>query len=100
MKLIFAEKDDLNRLLKWCSDAQEYQKKISSYIENRDDTAVIIAEGEHEIVAVALLKVQETEKKGSIWIYAKSKDYQNHPDLMQFSLNWLRKKGAKEYTVI
>ncbi|MBD7965989.1 hypothetical protein [Fictibacillus norfolkensis] len=100
MKPIFAEKEDLTRLLEWCSDAQEYQRKLSSYIENRDDTAVVIAEGEHEIVAVALLKVQETEKKGSVWVYAKSKDYQNHPDLMQFSLRWLRKQGAKEYTVI
>lgn len=100
MKPIFAGKDDLDRLLRWCSDAQEYQRKLSAYIDKRDDTVVVIAEEEHEIVAIALLKVQETEKKGYIWVYAKNKDYQNHPDLMQFSLSWLRNKGAKEYTVL
>ncbi|WP_137792106.1 hypothetical protein [Bacillus sp. E(2018)] len=99
MKPMFAEKEDLNRLLEWCSDVPEYQKKLSSYIENREDTTVVIAEREHEIVAVALLKVLETEKKGYIWVYAKNKENQNHPDVMQFSLRWLRKQGAKEYTV-
>ncbi|MQR93855.1 GNAT family N-acetyltransferase [Fictibacillus phosphorivorans] len=100
MKPIFAEKDDLNRLLKWCSDAPEYQKKLSSFLEDRDDTTVVVVEEETEIVAVALLKVQETEKKGYIWMYAKNKDIQNHPEIMQFSLRWLRTQGAKEYTVI
>ncbi len=99
VKPIFAEKEDLNRLLEWCSDAPEYQKKLSQYLEDRDDTSVVIVE-EHEILAIALLKVQETEKKGYIWIYSKNKDVQNHPDIMQFSLNWLRRKGAKEYNVI
>ncbi|MGM0807239.1 MAG: hypothetical protein ACQET8_21150 [Bacillota bacterium] len=100
MKPIFAEKEDLNRLLEWCSDAPEYHKKLSQYLEGRDDTTVVIVEEEHEIIAIALLKVQETEKKGYIWIYSKNRNLQSHPDLMQFSLKWLRKKGAKEYTVI
>ena len=100
MQTIFAEKEDLNRLLDWCSDVPEYQKKLSSYIEDRDDTAVVIVEDKHKMVAIVLLKVQETEKKGYIWIYSKHKDYQSHPNIMQFSLKWLRKQGAKEYTVI
>ncbi|MET3730193.1 hypothetical protein ABID52_003812 [Fictibacillus halophilus] len=100
MKPIFAEKEDLNRLLDWCSDVPEYQKKLSSYIEDRDDTAVVIVEDKHKMVAIVLLKVQETEKKGYIWIYSKYKDYKSHPNIMQFSLKWLRKQGAKEYTVI
>ncbi|MFD2990492.1 GNAT family N-acetyltransferase [Fictibacillus nanhaiensis] len=98
--MVFAEKEDLNQLLKWCSDAPEYQKKLSSYLEDRDDTAVVVVEEEHEIMAVALLKVQESEKHGYIWMYAKHKKYQNHLEIMQFSLRWLRKQGAKEYTVI
>ncbi|MBH0171804.1 hypothetical protein [Fictibacillus sp. 18YEL24] len=100
MKPIFAEKEDLNRLLEWCSDAPEYHKKLSQYLEGHDDATVVIVEEEHEIIAIALLKVQETEKKGYIWIYSKNRNLQSHPDLIQFSLNWLRKKGAKEYTVI
>ncbi|MGA4722274.1 GNAT family N-acetyltransferase [Fictibacillus nanhaiensis] len=100
MKPIFAEKEDLNRLLEWCSDVPEYQKKLSSYLEDRNDTAVVIVEEEHKMVAIALLKVQETEKKGYIWIYSKHKDYQSQPDIMQFLLKWLRKQGAKEYNVI
>ncbi|MED1862575.1 hypothetical protein P4V41_03860 [Fictibacillus nanhaiensis] len=100
MKPVFAEKEDLNRLLEWCSDSPEYQKKLSQYLEGSDETSVVIIEDEHEVFAIALLKVQETEKKGYIWFYSKNKELQNQPDIMQFLLKWLRKQGAKEYVLI
>lgn len=100
MKTSFATKDDLERLVQWVNDAPEYQKYLSSYIKDLDDTAVVILKDGDEIAAVGLLKVMPTEKTGSIWLYTKNANMQNHPEMMQFSLKWLRQKGAKDYTVI
>ncbi|KZE67587.1 hypothetical protein AWM68_19180 [Fictibacillus phosphorivorans] len=100
MEAVFATKEDLNRLLNWCNDAPDYQKYLSSYIKDRDDTAVVILKDEHELAAIGLLKIMTTEKTGSIWIYTKEANYQNHPEMIQTSLKWLRQKGAKNYTVI
>ncbi|MDM5318291.1 hypothetical protein QUF49_20115 [Fictibacillus sp. b24] len=99
MKPVFATKENLQSLLDWCKDAPEYQKSLSTYIEDRDDTAVVILKDGTELAAIGLLKVMTTEKTGSIWLYTKNPK-QNHPEMMQFSLKWLRQKGAKDYTVV
>jgi hypothetical protein len=38
-----------------------------------------------------------TEKTGTIWLHINK---ENHPQIIQESLNWLRQKGAKDYTII
>jgi hypothetical protein len=100
VKPIFAVKEDLSRLLEWCKGAPEFQKKLSHYIDDRDDTSIVVLQNDAEIIGVALLKVKETEKMGSIWFYGKGQSIQYHPEMMRFSLKWLKLKGAKDYTIV
>jgi hypothetical protein len=96
MGIKFADKTDLDRLLNWCEEAPEFHKNLPHYMD-RDDTAIIMMEKEEEVIGVALLKVKVTEKTGTIWLHINK---ENHPQIMQESLNWLRQKGAKDYTII
>jgi hypothetical protein len=99
MEIKFAEKTDLDRLLNWCEEAPEFHKKLPQYMD-RDDTAIIMMEKDEEIIGIALLKVKVTEKTGTIWLHLNKEGTENHPQIMQESLNWLRKKGAEDYTII
>ena len=99
MDIKFSDKADLNRLLDWCNEAPEFQKKLPQYID-RDDTAVLMMKNDEEILGIALLKVKATEKEGTIWLHFNKEGTHYHPQIMQKSLNWLRQNGAKDYTVI
>jgi hypothetical protein len=99
MELRFANNDDLNRLLNWCAEAPEFYKKLPHYMD-RDDTAVLMMENDDELIGIALLKVKVTEKSGTVWLHLNKEGTESHPQIMQKSLNWLRQKGAKDYTVM
>jgi hypothetical protein len=99
MKIKFADKADLNRLLDWCSEEPEILRNLPQYVD-RDDTAVIMMEKDEEVIGIALIKVKATKKTGTIWLHLNKEGTENHPQIMQKSLNWLRQKGAKDYTVI
>jgi hypothetical protein len=95
----FADKTDLNRLLDWCNEVPEFHDNLPQYMD-RDDTAVLMMEKNEEVIGIALLKVKATKKTGTIWLHLNKEGTENHPQIMQKSLNWLRQNGAKEYTVI
>jgi hypothetical protein len=99
LEFIFAKEKDLKELNSWCKDAPEFQKQITLYA-GREDTAILIIKEELEIIGIALLKVMINEKTGTVWLYLKERGKINQANIMQESLKWLRKKGAKEFRLI
>ncbi|WNB91888.1 hypothetical protein [Bacillus sp. NEB1478] len=99
MEVTAAQKQDLDQLSTWCEDVPEFQKNLTQYFD-RNDTTILMMKDEQQITGIALLKVKETLKSGTVWLHLKEEGNQNHDLLMQKSLKWLRQKGAKEYHLI
>ena len=99
MEVAAAQKQDLDQLSAWCEDVPEFQKSLSQYLD-RNDTTILMMKDEQQIIGIALLKVNETLKSGTIWLHLNEKGNQNHDLIMQKALKWLRQKGANEYHLV
>jgi hypothetical protein len=99
MEAVFARKEDLQMLSSWCKDVPEFQKNLIPYMD-RDDTAIVKLEKNSQLAGIALVKVKETQKSGTIWLHLNEEGKHNHQAIVQKSLEWLRQKGAKDYHLI
>ncbi|MDR7074908.1 hypothetical protein [Fictibacillus barbaricus] len=99
MEVETALKEDLAQLSTWCEDVPEIQENLTQYLD-RDDTTILMMKNNQHIAGIALLKIKERQKTGTIWLHLNEEGNHNHNLIMEKSLKWLRQKGAKEYDLV